>query len=209
METRRPTREAYGELSKAYDFYNRALFGGRLPQCLITLQRTKGSYGFFSGDRWASGRSTADEIALNPSHFSQQGTQAVLSTLVHEMTHLEQHHFGKPGRGRYHNKSWGLLMDRVGLCPSSTGKTGGKRTGDRVTHYIEEGGRFDLATRKLLATGFELSWIDRASGGHSSPVKPAKTREKYSCPSCDLNAWAKPGVSLTCSECKQEMKVAK
>ena len=108
METRRPTREAYGELAKAYDFYNRALFGGRLPQCLITLQRNKSTYGFFSGDRWASDNDTADEIALNPSHFAERDTEAVLSTLVHEMTHLEQHHFGKPGRGRYHNKAWGL-----------------------------------------------------------------------------------------------------
>jgi len=208
METRHPTREAYGELSKAYDFYNRALFSGKLPQCLITLQRTKGSYGYFSGDQWASEGTTADEIALNPAHFAERSTEDVLSTLVHEMVHLHQHHFGKPGRGRYHNKKWGLLMDRVGLCPSATGEPGGKRTGDQMTHYIEEGGQFDLATQKLLATGFELSWIDRASNGQSGLVKPIKTREKYSCPVCGMNAWAKPDAALTCTGCKREMKVA-
>jgi hypothetical protein len=29
-----------------------------------------------------------------------------LSTLVHEMAHLQQNHFGKSSRTGYHNKEW-------------------------------------------------------------------------------------------------------
>jgi hypothetical protein len=51
----------------------------------------------------------------------------VLSTLVHEQAHLWQHHFGKPGRGRYHNREWAAKMVEIGLIPSATGEPGGKQ----------------------------------------------------------------------------------
>src|SRR5262245_14971271 len=35
----------------------------------------------------------------------------ILSTLVHEMVHGEQHHYGKPSRGGYHNKQWADWME--------------------------------------------------------------------------------------------------
>jgi len=43
-----PTEEAYTELQKAYDFFNHALFGNKLPPCLITLQRKARTYGYFA-----------------------------------------------------------------------------------------------------------------------------------------------------------------
>lgn len=236
MTKHRPTHEAYGELQKAYDFYNRKLFGGKLPDCLITMQRKRHTYGYFAGDRWRSADQTgiADEIALNPEHFAPRTTEEVLSTLVHEMVHLKQHHFGKPGRGRYHNKQWAEMMDLVGLCPSDTGEPGGHRTGDHMSHYIVDGGRFDVVTQELLKSGFVLSWedryfvprsrrskqagqesgsdeiqVDREDGFGELPEPPQRTREKYSCPKCGLNAWAKFDISLTCTTCKKEMKVSK
>lgn len=36
-----PTAQAYAELQAAFDHYNRELFGGELPPCLITMQREK------------------------------------------------------------------------------------------------------------------------------------------------------------------------
>ena len=41
MSALNPTVQAYGELQAAFDYYNRALFGGELPFCLITMQREK------------------------------------------------------------------------------------------------------------------------------------------------------------------------
>jgi hypothetical protein len=84
-----------------------------------------------------------------------------LATLVHEMTHCKQQHYGTPGRRGYHNKEWASFMDAVGLAPSSTGQPGGRRVGERVTHYVVAGGPFDISCRLLLTRSFELSWWDR------------------------------------------------
>lgn len=63
-----PTAQAYAELQAAFDHYNRELFGGELPPCLITMQREKRTYGYFSSERFVHrhDRSKTDEIAINP-----------------------------------------------------------------------------------------------------------------------------------------------
>ena len=133
-----PTRSTYQGLTEAYDFFNERLFAGRLPRCLITMQRQREAYGYFAGGRFGTkdGQEITDEIALNPAHFRSRTTEESLSTLVHEMCHLEQHHFGKPSRSGYHNKQWAGMMNAVGLIPSDTAAPGGKETGQKVSHYI-------------------------------------------------------------------------
>ena len=90
-----PTTEAYRELQTAYDFFNRELFEGKLPPCLITMpRRRKSSMGYFSAKRFERrDGQTTDEIALNPYHFRRATDLEILSTLVHEMVHLWQEHF--------------------------------------------------------------------------------------------------------------------
>lgn len=204
LKTPSPTQLAYGELQQAYDFFNQTLFGGRLPPCLITYQRKSRTYGYFSGDRWSGGKKIADEIAMNPMHFQERSQAEVLSTLVHEMVHLEQHHFGTPSRTGYHNKEWAGWMERIGLIPSNTGEPGGKQTGQQMTHYIEDQGKFAGAYAQLVDQGFKLSWSDRAAEGGGSTA-PRTTRIKYTCPGCALNIWAKPDIRVACLECESEL----
>lgn len=158
----RPTEEAYGEVELAYDFYNEELFGGELPSCLITFQRQKKVFGYYHKNRFGrrDGRTT-DEIALNPEYFAVVPMIEVLQTTVHEMTHLWQHHFGNPSRAGYHNKQWADKMESLGLMPSDTGQVGGKRLGQQMADYVIDGGRFASATKKLLTTGFAITWLDR------------------------------------------------
>ena len=74
-----------------------------------------------------------------------------------------------------------------------------------MSHYIVEGGTFDLATKALLASGFTIPWGDAAqtgasegaSGGEGGEGKSGK-RLKFTCPACGLNAWAKPDARLVC-----------
>lgn len=226
-----PTFESYGEFQYAYDRFNGELFGGQLPRCLITLQRGARCYGYFCGDRFAShdGR-ICDEIALNPRYFGQEPTIEVLGTLVHEMVHLWQHHFGKPGRGGYHNKQWAQEMHRVGLHPSDTGRPGGAETGRFMSHYIVAGGLFEIAAMRLLATPLQVSWFDAhlvslgtggsegagsgAVGGGTGVNGPSVDallsgkRSKFSCPSCGANAWGKQSLRLLCLNCQQTMVIA-
>jgi predicted SprT family Zn-dependent metalloprotease len=153
----------YAEIRRAFDLFNAELFGGKLPHCLITLQRGKQTYGYFSSQRFGSldGRTT-DEIALNPEFFAVVPQLEVLQTLAHEMTHLWQYHLGKPGRGRYHNKEWGDKMEAIGLMPSSTGQPGGRRVGDHMADYMIEGGRFARVVEQLLGKeGMRITWFDR------------------------------------------------
>lgn len=159
----RPTEATYDELQHAFNHFNTRLFEGRLPHCLLTLQREKQTLGYFSEGRFvnlADGAIT-DEIAMNPAHFGIAPLQDVMQTLVHEMVHLWQHHFGKPGRARYHNAEWAAKMEAIGLMPSDTGRPGGARTGDRMNDYVIAGGRFEVACAGLLDADFRLSWADR------------------------------------------------
>jgi len=157
-----PTHETYSELQQAYDHFNARLFDGQLPSCLITLQREKNTVGYFSAGRFVSHDGvTTDELAMNPSAWAVVPIIETMQTLVHEMVHVWQHHFGSPGRGRYHNAEWARKMERIGLMPSDTGQPGGKRTGDRMADYPIEGGRFLAACQELLTAKFQISWYDR------------------------------------------------
>src|SRR5262249_19532103 len=87
-----PTKTAYENFDAAYDYFNKQLFGSRLPPCLITVRPHRGAFGYFSSERFGSrdGKEIHDEIALNIKTFQQRSPLEILSTLVHEMVHLEQ-----------------------------------------------------------------------------------------------------------------------
>ncbi|MEW8063271.1 MAG: SprT-like domain-containing protein [Candidatus Thiodiazotropha sp.] len=211
----KPTKETYGRFQLAYDVLNKHLFSGKLPDCLITLQRRKRSYGYFCGNRFGreDGKVT-DEIALNPSHFRERLLKEVLATLAHEMVHLWQHHHGKPGRGRYHNREFADKMKSIGLQPTDTGEEGGKETGDSVHHIVVPAGPFDNVANTLLARGFKITWIEQprltpnaaegTAGENASPAQESKSgkRVKYVCPKekCETAAWAKHDAHLMCGD---------
>lgn len=212
------TADTYAGLQHAYEHFNRGLFDGVLPGALITLQREGKTLGYFSAGRFAAFADharTVDEIAMNPAYFGVRSIPETLSTLVHECVHQWQQHFGKPGRGRYHNREWADRMEAIGLLPTDTGKAGGKKTGDRMTHIIMPGGRFDVLCAELLNTEYRLAWFDRfppagyslpggsADEGEDTPAAPVvepKTRNKikYTCSLCGANAWGKPNLRLLC-----------
>jgi predicted SprT family Zn-dependent metalloprotease len=201
----RPVR-TYASLDAAYEFFNRHLFGGELPPCLITMQRHKGAYGYFHAQRCGrmdDARQVVDEIALNPAHFGERTPEAILSTLVHEMVHLWQHHFGSPSRTGYHNREWAAKMREVGLVPSATGGPGGKETGQKVSHYVEPGGPFARAFARLDAPAVLYQDLD---GDDDARRRKAASKTKYTCAGCGLNAWAKPGVNLVCGDCGEAME---
>lgn len=170
-----PTHQTYAELQQAYEHFNQALFDGQLPNCLITLQREKRSMGYFSSRRFADVKGNfTDEIALNPTFFAVVPLLETMQTLVHEMCHLWQFHFGKPGRGRYHNDEWARKMESIGLMPSSTGVPGGARTGERIADYALQDGRFLAACAALLTKSFCLTWYDRFTDIRDAPHSAAE-----------------------------------
>jgi predicted SprT family Zn-dependent metalloprotease len=157
-----PTDQSYSAIRDAYLYFNRALFQGKLPTCLITFQRQRRIMGYVSFKRWFNAsREYVDELAINPEYFANYPLIEICQTLCHEMVHIWQAHFGHPGRRNYHNAEWARKMKSIGLHPSSTGRPGGETTGEKVGDYIVHEGPFHRACQTLLQEGFMLRWVDR------------------------------------------------
>lgn len=215
-----PTVTAYTELQHAFNFFNTRLIkkqlGVTLPPCLFTLQRRKRTFGYFSNNRFESSKDQkrhVHEIALNPEYFKRP-IPYTLATLVHEMVHEWQHHFGTSGRRGYHNKEWSETMKRVGLIPSDTGKAGGKQVGEKVSHYIQRHGVFDQVCNELLDDAFVISWRERfaenevvegakkskASSKSKTAAQDKSNRIRYECSSCGDKVWGKPALAILCGK---------
>ena len=158
-----PTNELYAPLIKAFDHFNRALFTHALPPVIFTVQRKKNVMGFFAAKRWGNAQGElCSELSINPSYFASSRIIEVFQTLVHEMVHAWQFHFGLPSEGHYHNKEWAQKMMDIGLMPSDTGEPGGAIVGRNMSDFIMKQGAFMLAANALLQDDtFSLNWVDR------------------------------------------------
>lgn len=222
------TQTEYTGLQLAFDYFNKHLFDGKLPECLITFQNHPLAIGFYRPKHF-KGRTDSkmytDEIALNPDEFSTRSNEQILSTLVHEMVHLWQYHFGKASRCGYHNKQWAHKMLEIGLKPKSNDDPE-KIVGQSMTHEIMQGGRFQMTAQTLLKKHSLLNWEsvswfnlligtpDDDNGGDEPSISPKhqpkpkrkdKSKVKFSCAECGLNAWAKESACLVCGVCSVEM----
>ena len=240
----------YMTLGQCYDHFNSKLFDGALPGCVLSFESKGQQFGYYRKNGYLERNTgeTRDEIALNPKHFlTNSGDGELLQTLVHEMVHQWQEHFGSPSKRTYHNHEWSRMMESIGLMPSDTGKPGGKRVGQKMADYVIKGARFDKVTSLLLkkkqiisyyktetvlaamsepgtilhtdetyqtiADEAETILVDivgsvetSSSGSDNTPPKPTPSKVKYTCPSCEANAWGKPHLSLLCGNCIQNGK---
>ena len=197
-----PTVEQYGAFQKAYDYFNNALWSGRLAPCVLVFTRRKSkTRGHFANAAWSGERGVTHEISLTADILKSRDLRATFGTLVHEMAHQWQFDFGNPGRPGYHNAEWGTEMDRVGLAPTSTGLPGGKRTGTRVTHLIVEGGPYDQAFARMPEEA-KLPWLTGGDDGKEKPPAPP-SKVKYSCKCPKMNIWGRPYLeNICCVDCK-------
>ncbi|EOM1209057.1 SprT-like domain-containing protein [Escherichia coli] len=102
---------------------------------MITFQHCKNTIGYFSYRSVVaadgSGR-IIDEIALNPEYFPVYPLIEAMQTLAHEHCHMWQYHYGNPLHKTYHNAQWTDKMESIGLMPSSTGRPGGAKVGQKI-----------------------------------------------------------------------------
>lgn len=158
-----PTEELYSWLNKCFTIFNQRLFDNRLPPCMFTLQRKFKTAGYFSSQRWASkSGAVAHEISLNPAIFGTSTLVEIFQTMVHEMVHLWQHVYGvQKSRRAYHNLEFASKMESIGLMPSSTGRPGGKKTGQSMSDYPVLDGAFLAACESVVAANLDVVWVDR------------------------------------------------
>lgn len=200
-ETTAITMMEYGGLQDAFNFLNTKLFGGKLPDAFFNYTRKPRMLGHFSEDRYSArdGKFKKPEIALNPDSFIGRTDEQIVSTLAHEMTHLQQHCFGKPSSRGYHNREWAASMKAIGLMPSNTGAIGGRETGQQMDHYILPGGAFAQAFAELAATGWKLNLQSTIYAGGTR--KPDDSKTKFTCPACDWIIRGKPDTKMICKPC--------
>lgn len=206
------TKEQYSALQALFDYFNKHLFDNQLDYVVFNFARKKNMAGYFAPDHWQEtdkaigekqGRK-AHEIALNPDILQREPIY-YCQTLVHEQCHLWQHTLGKnkPAKA-YHNKEWAAKMEEVGLMPSDTGRPGGKKTGMRMSDYVIEGGKFERKFKQLPE--YMLLPLTGVIYGQKKKDKP-KDKVKYTCPSCEINAWGKPELALLCGDCETPLQM--
>jgi hypothetical protein len=204
--TVKPTEEQAAAYQKAFDHFNKTLFGGQLPFAYLNFSRHAGAKGFFAAERWGkptATKATMHEISLNPDLLREPPVE-YYGTLVHEMCHHWQQCFGSPSRNGYHNLEWARKMFEVGLTPTDTGQPGGKLTGQKVTHMIEPDGNFMRDFKKLPKEAL-LPWVSGGLAGEEKPKKPKPPRKiKLTCPVCKVSVWIMAedeGHQILCEEC--------
>ena len=92
------------------------------------------------------------------------------------------------------------MMASIGLTPSNGA---GKRTGQKMSHVIVQGGKFDKVCDLLLNTGRVIHWASRTQG-KTDKGKGGK-RQKYVCSSCDLAVWGKADLHIICGDCEEQL----
>lgn len=151
----------YEQLSQAYEHFNNDLFDGGLPQCVFSLRAGASKRGCMLKERWrhSTGKSF-HELAINSKIFDGVSLLTLFQTIVHEQCKLHNFIKGRHCRQGYHDKNWAETMESVGLVPSHNGKPGGRKTGQRMSSYIDKDGSFFSSCIKLLKAGFTLDWVD-------------------------------------------------
>jgi hypothetical protein len=132
------------ELQRAFAFFNARHWDDRLPVPIFAFfaQPPNGRrLGHFLADAWeAPDGSCHDEVIIYADLALELGMQAVVETLLHEMVHVWQRHFGAPGR--IHNAQWHAEAQRTGLI--TRGPTGLTWPGEGfLSAYAELAPRLD------------------------------------------------------------------
>lgn len=203
-----PTAETYGDFQLAYQVLNMNLFGGVLPDVMFTLARTRHANGYVMPEGFTphpahgDASSTVAEIGLNPETFAYRTAEEVLSTIAHEMVHLDQYLHGRPSPHGYHNREFADRMQAIGLQTSDTGKPGGATVGQKMTHYVIEGGPFQRVAAQLIADGWAIRYTSPEISDDEKRRKVARkaSKTRYRCLQCGTNVWGKPGLRLVCAD---------
>jgi hypothetical protein len=175
----RPTPEQDGAYRKAFKHFDARLFGGELPEVVLTFGRRDTS---------------ATEICMKPEHLVGTTPLEAAAALVHEMCHQWRLLHGEPPKRGYHDAGWAKKALAVGLIPTSTGQPGGKTTGFKVVTLVREGGPFAEACE-----GFpDLEQLPLEEGG---PARADQSKVAYRCDCATV--WGKRGLKLRCLGCKK------
>lgn len=214
-EEMKPSIEMSEAYLKAFDWLNDRLFDGTLSRPMLCISRNSSIIGgYFSDGKWHNEQGVkVHEIAINSNHMDGEDIVKLMHILVHEMVHQWQYEFGKPTRSGYHNKQW--IEKAVGLGLNGVNDKGEKnKPGQAVKTDLRSGGLAESAIADLPEDAiFPWMTVNLESPDPPKPGAPAQPpvekrsgkRNKYTCPVCGLNVWAKSGANIACLDCDKSL----
>lgn len=182
----------------AFQHFNRELFDGNLPVCMLTFDAKGNSTGYFKAATWTKDHNSnhrVHEIALNASLLNR-ADDFIFQTLVRCMMFLWQAtHSVLPMQQGYCNDEFTQEMDKIGLpCDKPYGRN--------LRWSVRAGGRYASVRPASVAAFFPLQSIEM--------LPPKSKRVKFTCPKCGYAVMGMPGGRLVChtEECNTAMEKA-
>jgi hypothetical protein len=207
------------KLEYAYGLLNDYYFGGELPTVMITIQSSKGVYGYCTTQKvWASADENYYELNLGAEYLNRP-IENVLATLVHEMVHIYCMENGlkdTSNLGRYHNKIFKREAEKRGLIISQAPVIGWSKTSpspefiavihqlglDQQCENYRMGGTSGIGGNGL--SGGDDNGAGTDISGTGKTTKKSSTR-KYQCPVCGISCRATKDINIMCMDCGIQM----
>jgi predicted SprT family Zn-dependent metalloprotease len=197
--------QQYGIFQEIFDYFNFEFFRNQLPEIVFTLDyRQHKAFGYFHYQKLKHEEKPISIISMNPDCFNRENID-ILATIAHEMCHaLDCQTNIKAEFTKYHSKSWGSIMESIGLVPSSDGTPEGKKTGVNMHHYIYADGLFERKAKEFIEKHNNIFLFSGVL--HVTEKKAAdRNKVKYVC-KCETKIWGKPGLRVRCNECDSDFK---
>lgn len=208
------------QLEKMFNTIKTELFDGDLPETVITVTRTRGSYGHSSVKKvWSKAGETAFELNISSETLALPIAET-LDTMIHECIHLycREHDIQEvSANGYYHNKKFKELAESKHLICIDTGKYGWNTVAsgnEWLTEFAIEHDWPEFQTYQKrdfseelaeILTGLQLVPVDI-----SEDPEPVKTPERkpgsyirWKCPKCGAIVRSTKKLNIVCGECNE------
>jgi hypothetical protein len=169
---------------QAFDHFNNALFGGKLPECILSFNAVGNSTGYFKPAIWKFGSDRpVPEIAINPKLLGY-ADDFLLQVLVRCMVFLWQYTYGNPSsRMGYCSDEFTDKMAAIGLpCREKSGMS--------VKWNVNPNGKYSQCRPINHRLFFAME--------NFAPDPPKSTRVKFTCSKCGSKAMGSAGLKVTC-----------
>lgn len=194
---------AVAELERCFDFFNKKLYGGKLLRPIITIQTAgrMNAYGWFAREAWrVTKRGQVPEINMCAEWLTRKPIE-VLSTLVHEMVHLDnwQKEIKDCNQNQYHNKRFMVAAQAIGFEVEKSDRYGYAHT--KPTEKLLE----IIAAAKVDEGKISLS----RSGLYAAAKKKKGSKLKRWCCGCTNVRVAVADFDATCNLCSNKFELDK
>jgi hypothetical protein len=199
----------------AYDLFNKELFEGRLPECVVALNNASrfGTARFIPNHYRGSGGKAINGFEINPLYFYRRKLIETLTVLAYEMVYVWQWRVaGKKSRNGYRSKAWMTRIRQIGLVPFDDAH--GFKSREQINCRIVKNGPFETACKRFLEEMLDIPWEKRyeeifpaAPDRHKKPGTANKIR--YACGRCGSIVWGKPNLNILCGNCNERFETRK